>query len=65
MPGEQEYICNEDEKEYNFKFVVTGTFIGDKGETINQQRILDVYRQTDKNEAWRLLSNADFKLEEG
>jgi len=65
MPGKQEYICNEDEKEYNFKFVVTGTFIGDKGETINQQRILDVYRQTDKNEAWRLLSNADFELEEG
>jgi len=64
MPGKQEYICNEDEKEYNFKFVVTGTFIGDKGETINQQRILDVYRQTDKNEAWRLLSNADFELEE-
>ena len=65
MPGKQEYICNEDEKEYNFKFVVTGTFIGDKDETINQARILDVYRQTDKNEAWRLLSNADFELEEG
>ena len=63
MPGKQEYICNEDEKEYNFKFVVTGTFIGDKDETINQARILDVYRQTDKNEAWRLLSNADFELE--
>ena len=60
----QEIICNQDEKEYNFKFVFTGTFIGDKGETINQQRILDVYRQTDKNEAWRLLSNADFELEE-
>ena len=59
-----EIICNEDGKEYNFKFVVTGTFIGDKGETINQQRILDVYRQTDRNEAWRLLSNADFELEE-
>jgi len=61
----KEIICNEDEKEYNFKFTVVGTFIGDKGETINQKRILDVYRLTDSNEAWRLLSNADFKLEEG
>lgn len=60
----QEVICDQDEKEYNFKFTVVGTFIGDKGETINQKRILDVYRLTDKNEAWRLLSNADFELVE-
>ena len=59
----EEIICNEDEREYNFKFTVTGTFIGDKGETINQERILNVYRLTDSNEAWRLLSNADFELE--
>lgn len=58
-----EVICNEDGKEYNFKFVVTGTFIGDKGETISKERILQVYRLTDKNEAWRLLSKADFELE--
>ena len=60
----QEIICDADEKEYNFKFTVVGTFIGDKGEIINQERILQVYRLTDKNEAWRLLSNADFELEE-
>jgi CRP-like cAMP-binding protein len=58
-----EVICNEEGKEYNFKFVVTGTFIGDKGETISKERILQVYRLTDKNEAWRLLSKADFELE--
>ena len=59
----EEIICNVDEREYNCKFTVTGTFIGDKGETINQERILNVYRLTDSNEAWRLLSNADFELE--
>lgn len=60
----QEIICNEDEKEYNFKFTVVGTFVGDKGETISKERILQVYRLTDSNEAWRLLSDADFELEE-
>ena len=60
----KEIICKEDGKEYNFKFTVVGTFVGDEGETINQKRILDIYRLTDRNEAWRLLSNADFELEE-
>jgi len=57
-------ICNEDEKEYNYKFVVTGTFIGDNGETINQERILQVARLTSSSEAWNWLYNADFELEE-
>ena len=59
------YVCEYDGEEFNFKFTVVGTYIGDKGERINKERILDVYRQTDKNEAWRLLSNAEFELEEG
>ena len=60
----KEVICTEDEKEYNFKFTVVGTFIGDKGETINQERILNVARMTDKSTAWEWLFNADFELEE-
>jgi len=60
----EEIICNEDEKEYNYKFVVTGSFIGDKGETINQERILQVARLTSSSEAWNWLYNADFELEE-
>ena len=59
-----EIICNKDEKEYNYKFTVVGTFIGDKGETINQERILNVARMTDKSTAWEWLFNADFELEE-
>jgi len=60
----EEIICNEDGKEYNYKFVVTGSFIGDKGETINQERILQVARLTSSSEAWNWLYNADFELEE-
>ena len=60
----KEIICNEDEKVYNYKFTVVGTFIGDKGETINQERILNVARMTDKSTAWEWLFNADFELEE-
>ena len=60
----KEIICNEDEREYNFKFVVTGTFIGDKGETINKERILQVARLSSSSEAWNWLYDADFELEE-
>lgn len=60
----EEIICNEDGKEYNYKFVVKGSFIGDKGEIINQDRILQVARLTSSNEAWNWLYNADFELEE-
>lgn len=62
MPNIKETVCGEDEREYNYKFVVTGTFIGDKGETINQERILEVARMTDKSTAWEWLWNADFEL---
>ena len=62
MPNTKETVCGEDEREYNYKFVVTGTFVGDKGETINQERILEVARLTDKYEAWDMLRNADFEL---
>ncbi len=58
----KETVCGEDEREYNYKFVVTGTFIGDKGETINQERILEIARLTDKRQAWEMLWNADFEL---
>ena len=64
MANTQEIVCKEDEREYNYKFVVTGTFVGDKGETINKERILDVARMTDKSTAWEWLWNADFELEE-
>lgn len=64
MANTQETVCKEDEREYNYKFVVTGTFVGDEGETINKQRILDVARMSDKSTAWEWLWNADFELEE-
>jgi len=60
----EEIICNEDGKEYNYKFVVTGSFIGDKGETISQDRILQVARLSSSSEAWNWLYDADFELEE-
>lgn len=62
MPNTKETVCGEDERLYNYKFVVTGTFVGDKGEIINQERILDVARMTDKSTAWEWLWNADFEL---
>lgn len=62
MPNTKETVCKEDEREYNYKFTVTGTFVGDKGETINQERILEVMRLTGSSEAWSMLYNADFEL---
>ena len=62
MPNTKETVCKEDERLYNYKFTVTGTFVGDKGEIINQERILNVMRMCDKSEAWNMLWNADFEL---
>lgn len=59
-----ETICKEEGTEYNYKFTVVGTFVGDEGETISQERILDVARMSDKSTAWEWLWNADFELEE-
>jgi len=58
----REIICKRDGDHFNYKFVVTGTFEGDEGETINQERILDVARMSDKSTAWEWLWNADFEL---
>jgi CRP-like cAMP-binding protein len=62
MANTQETVCKEDGREYNYKFVVTGTFVGDKGEHIDKERILDVARMSDKSTAWEWLWNADFEL---
>jgi len=62
MPNTKETVCGEDEREYNYKFTVTGTFVGDKGETINKERILQIARLTSSSEAWEWLYNADFEL---
>lgn len=59
-----EVHCTEDEQEVNFKFTVVGTFIGDQDELVNQERVLDVWRQTDKYTAWEELANADFEIVE-
>ena len=37
-----ETICKRDGDQFNYKFVVTGTFEGDEGEHVNKERILDV-----------------------
>lgn len=60
----EEVHCTEDEQEVNFKFTVVGTFIGDKDERVNKERVLDVWRQTDKYTAWEELANADFEIVE-
>ncbi len=60
----EEIICKRDGDQFNYKFVVTGTFEGDESEIINKQRILDVARMSDKSTAWEWLWNADFELEE-
>jgi len=65
MPNIKEIVCDKDEREYNYKFTVVGTFIGDQGETISKERILEVARLTSSSEAWNWLYNADFELEEG
>jgi hypothetical protein len=59
-----EIICKEDGREYEYSFKVVGHFIGDKGETINKKRILDVHYMTSKESAWELLYDADFTLQE-
>ena len=38
-----------DGDQFNYKFVVTGTFEGDEGEHIDKERILDVARMSDKS----------------
>ena len=57
-------LCDTDEKLSSYKFVVEGGFVGDKDELIDSQRILQVARMTDSNEAWEMLYNADFNVEE-
>ena len=44
----KEIICKRDGDQFNYKFVVTGTFEGDEGEHIDKERILDVARMSDK-----------------
>ena len=60
----KEILCDRDEKLYSYKYVVEGTFVGDKDELIDKERILQVARMTDSNEAWEMLWNADFDVEE-
>tara|TARA_R100001129_G_scaffold63736_1_gene43580 strand:+ start:1772 stop:2017 length:246 start_codon:yes stop_codon:yes gene_type:complete len=60
----KEIVCKEDEDVFEYKFIVTGQFYGDKDEVINKDRILEVARLTDSNEAWEMLWNADFELYE-
>lgn len=55
----EEVVCKQDGDEFNYKFTVTGTFVGDKDEVINRGRILDVLRLTDKGIAWEMLWDAD------
>ena len=58
----KEIICKKDGDQFNYKFVITGTFEGDEGEYINKERILDVARMSDKSTAWEWLWDADFEL---
>jgi len=58
----EEVVCKQDGDEFEYKFTVTGIFIGDKDEVINRDRILDVARLTDKNSAWEMIWGADFEL---
>ena len=60
----KEILCDRDEKLYSYEYVVEGTFVGDKDELIDKERILQVARMTDRNEAWEMLWNADFDVEE-
>ena len=60
----KEILCDRDEKLYSYKYVVEGTFVGDKDELIDSQRILQVARMTDRSEAWEWLMNAEFNVEE-
>lgn len=57
------YVCEYDGEEFNFKFTVVGTYIGDKGERVDKHRVLNVWRMTDTDTAWNELGNADFELE--
>lgn len=59
----KETICKKDGEQFNYKFVVTGTFEGDEGETISKERILDVARISDSSTAWNWLFDADFELD--
>ena len=59
------YTCEYDGEEFNLKFTVVGTYIGDKGEHIDKDRVLDVWRMTDKNTAWEELANGKFEFIEG
>jgi len=58
------YVCEYDGEEFNFKFTVVGTYIGDKGELIDKVRVLNVWRMTDTNTAWEELANGKFELED-
>ena len=58
----KEIVCKEDDHVFEYKFIVTGQFYGDKGEVINKDRILEVARMTDSYEAWEMLRNSDFEL---
>ena len=60
----KQILCDRDEKLYSYRFVVEGSFVGDKDELIDNKRILQVARMTDSNEAWEMLYNADFNVEE-
>jgi len=60
----KQILCDRDEKLYSYRFVVEGSFVGDKDELIDNKRILQVARMTDSNEAWEMLWNADFDVEE-
>ena len=58
----KEIVCKKDEDLFEYKFIVTGQFYGDKDEVINKNRILEVARMTDRSETWEWLMNADFEL---
>ena len=58
----EEIVCKQDGDEFEYKFTVTGIFIGDKNEVINRDRVLDVARLTDKNSAWEMFWGADFEM---
>ncbi len=58
----KEIVCKKNEDVFEYKFTVTGQFYGDKDEVINKDRILDVFRKTDKYYAWSMLHGADFEL---
>lgn len=55
------YTCEYDGEEFNFKFTVVGTYVGNKGERIDKHAILNLW---DRASAWNELANGDFELED-